>query len=499
MGVYIVEKRLPLVREPISQRNTATISAPTSSIKKRSATIKRKTLTGARSGVLNVERCTILARAKKLGLTGTLVPYRDAGKKTFFTKDQAQQIKDAYGVPEGYLTRQEVSERLGIKSRETLRQYIKADYRAANGIPYYSSASVDKLILQREEAALARERARILKQQQEQQQKKEAREKLIQDTIGGLLSGEQVASMVGFKLNTVLTYRLKGFIKSSAKHPVFNSHYFSPVEAQRFVDYINEERRKRREERDKNKARRYPKSSVPRGDNELYEEKLQKRLSRVMERIDEMSERRQRQYLRGIETNKQYARLRASGVIKNFICSTCDQEKPYLDFYFSESHKCGRDINKCKRCYREHNQRLKKNFGAKYEKARKENFRGKMRRIIGSTIKQDLSRHLGYYPNLISQDDIWDGLEKNCGYDLDGLISHIESQFDENMNWSNHGRGFDSYHWQIDHIKPRCAFVYEKFEDPSFIECWSLSNLRPLEWQENMVKGREEDGKMKTA
>ena len=60
---------------------------------------------------------------------------------------------------------------------------------------------------------------------------------------------------------------------------------------------------------------------------------------------------------------------------------------------------------------------------------------------------------------------------------------HIESQFKPWMSWENHGpRG-----WHIDHIKPLSAF---DLADPAQVaEACHFTNLRPLHWRENLVKG----------
>ena len=52
------------------------------------------------------------------------------------------------------------------------------------------------------------------------------------------------------------------------------------------------------------------------------------------------------------------------------------------------------------------------------------------------------------------------------------------------MNWNNYG-GM----WHVDHIKPQCKFPFITMADPSFLECWDLSNLQPLEKIANLKKG----------
>lgn len=70
------------------------------------------------------------------------------------------------------------------------------------------------------------------------------------------------------------------------------------------------------------------------------------------------------------------------------------------------------------------------------------------------------------------------------GHSVDQLRDHLESQFDSDMNWGNYGkgRGRGRGGWEIDHIVPVYMFDYQAYEDPSFKQCWQLTNLRPL-WE----------------
>ena len=68
------------------------------------------------------------------------------------------------------------------------------------------------------------------------------------------------------------------------------------------------------------------------------------------------------------------------------------------------------------------------------------------------------------------------------GYDSEELISHLEAQFVEGMNWE------DSHLWHIDHIIPLNAFNYDSVDHPEFKVCWSLGNLRPIWAKDNMRK-----------
>lgn len=76
------------------------------------------------------------------------------------------------------------------------------------------------------------------------------------------------------------------------------------------------------------------------------------------------------------------------------------------------------------------------------------------------------------------------GALRHLPYSIEELRKHIESQFDDKMNWDNYG----SY-WHLDHIVPISAFNITSYEDEDFKTCWALSNLRPLEGRENIKKG----------
>ena len=89
---------------------------------------------------------------------------------------------------------------------------------------------------------------------------------------------------------------------------------------------------------------------------------------------------------------------------------------------------------------------------------------------------------------------IWKKIQVHCDYNIQQLLEDLESKFDENMNWGNHGqvgttRKKGEFCWHIDHVIPRSQFYYTDLDDPQFANCWSLDNLQPLEWSENIRKG----------
>jgi len=69
------------------------------------------------------------------------------------------------------------------------------------------------------------------------------------------------------------------------------------------------------------------------------------------------------------------------------------------------------------------------------------------------------------------------------GYTIEELMTHLEKQFTEGMTWDNYGE------WHVDHIRPMTSFNFTSSDDPEFKECWDLSNLQPLWWNDNLSKG----------
>ncbi len=65
-------------------------------------------------------------------------------------------------------------------------------------------------------------------------------------------------------------------------------------------------------------------------------------------------------------------------------------------------------------------------------------------------------------------------------------MNHLESKFEDWMNWDNYGR--KKGYWSVDHIKPISSFSFSSYDDKEFKKCWALENLRPLDHIENIKK-----------
>lgn len=79
------------------------------------------------------------------------------------------------------------------------------------------------------------------------------------------------------------------------------------------------------------------------------------------------------------------------------------------------------------------------------------------------------------------------GKEKNnntieyLGEDIELIKTWLEFNFDEKMNWDNHGE-----YWHIDHVIPVSRFNLKSEED--VYTCFNWKNLSPLSKEENLFK-----------
>lgn len=71
------------------------------------------------------------------------------------------------------------------------------------------------------------------------------------------------------------------------------------------------------------------------------------------------------------------------------------------------------------------------------------------------------------------------------GFTPEQLFKHIESQFQEGMNWDNYGE------WHLDHKMPDSWFKYNSTDDQAFKDSWSLQNLQPMWAKDNLRKGNK--------
>ena len=395
-------------------------------------------------------------RAKELAVEGELVSRPEGGSTKYWPPESIEKLKyKKTPIPEGYITRKEACQLLNIRNdtftTSGYNKKIEPDlvWRQTHGHRVmqhlYLKSNIEKFIKDREAAVEAR-KMEIKAREQERTKRVAAAEAARRETRAR---------------------REKERIDRQLQR-----------EADKAANY---ERRLQRQ-RDRVPNADYDWQSVEHRERKLFNS-FEQRLSNWHEGKNYSIATLEK----AIEANKRYARRKESGFVTEFACSKCSVTQPYYNFYFATVKK-GRTTTSCRQCV---SNKSKKQWALNKESIKektKKNYRLKFRTLIATTIKQDLAKHRGYYAEDVSNTLVWSKLVENCGYDVDKFVEHIQNQFNENMNWFNHGRGSDQYYWQIDHIVPRSNFIYTDLDDPAFISCWSLANMQPLSQYENMTK-----------
>lgn len=184
----------------------------------------------------------------------------------------------------------------------------------------------------------------------------------------------------------------------------------------------------------------------------------------------------------------------------------CKIDKDFSEYYACPGKKYNLDIY-CKKCKaatrpakhaknKKHNNAVVKIYkinnrdkiNAQNRKKEKNNPIRRLRLNVSLSILSHIKNNKGYKNG--------NSILNYLPYTIEELKAHIESQWlipgNEWMNWENHGQASSTIKtWQIDHIIPQTALPYDSMEHPNFLKCWSLSNLRPLDAIENVIKGNK--------
>ena len=192
------------------------------------------------------------------------------------------------------------------------------------------------------------------------------------------------------------------------------------------------------------------------------------------------------------------------------VCTKCKQLKDDSCFVKNNKSKDGLSWW-CKDCKKEHNKnnydkilayrKNRPNYDKEYYKKHSEDIKYKKKLYRQNNAEKIRQAEIDYYKKHklsrnfskaicfalkgMKSGQHWETL---IPYNLQQLKEHLESQFDENMNWDNYGD-----YWEIDHIIPQNLFNITTVEDEQFQVCWSLANLRPLEKSVN--RSRPKDGR----
>ncbi len=268
-----------------------------------------------------------------------------------------------------------------------------------------------------------------------------------------------------------------------------------------------------------------------RKDNNKYRSECKKCLSEkrkiyVSENSDKIIERRKENYNKKKE-NKDIISNKITN-IKTKICTQCNFEKRcnidlnYSDFYFNKNEcvyqcKCisciaenkknkydenkehFRDIQKKSTAKFTEEQKLEvKEYQTEYRKNNKEILQkqnkewksNKRKSDTAYKLRANVSRIISLSLNSNGGSKAGNSIMDYLTYTIEELKAHIESQWEDWMNWENHGvyKLGGERKWHIDHIIPQSLLPFDSMEHPNFLKCWALNNIRPLDAVENMLK-----------
>lgn len=155
------------------------------------------------------------------------------------------------------------------------------------------------------------------------------------------------------------------------------------------------------------------------------------------------------------------------------ICIKCNKQKPYSEFSIKSNSKDGYYYY-CKQCVRD-NIEDKEWYKNQYQNHKEYKIKwenNKYRSIPQHKLKSNLRCRLNQI--LKKQKTHKDNNTlKYLGCSLDEYKLYLESQFQTDMNWDNHG-----IVWEVDHIIP-CSSFDLSIED-NIYKCFNYKNTQPL-------------------
>lgn len=156
-----------------------------------------------------------------------------------------------------------------------------------------------------------------------------------------------------------------------------------------------------------------------------------------------------------------------------------DKNPNYLKNEYKRRKNNGEDMGKRLKIFIKNNPNYNKkgNNGYRSYEDRKETLNNyysnplnKLKRLLRSSIRKGLNGERKYLKT-----------QEIVGCSWEQLKQHLESQFQPNMTWDNHGQ----YGWHIDHIIPLASATTEE----QIYKLNHYTNLQPLWWEDNIKKG----------
>lgn len=391
-----------------------------------------------------------------------------------------------YATPKGFMTSKEVADSLGICTayfREKASRYnVFYDRLRGDGYALFKHSTLKRLkgILDtkdKKDAVL-----RVIKRNRKQKAEAKAEEE-FRNQIKGKIPSEEAMILAG--VTTLVRLRRWAREGLVTKEIIKGKLYFLPEEIERALEIEYAKQRTKQQEAEKKRKEKTP--AYQKWESKNYSGS-ERREIRYKANIPNNAKKN------AIKSNREYWADHERGIIKTFTCNTCSEEKPYYNFYVDWTRTDGRChmCENCKNAYRA----ARRSRGGSKKSQQKRTPDKRLKYIFASTIRIQISNNLLEEQVALTTKEIWKNIKQFCGYDEHDLVRHLESQFVGEMSWDNWGQigttvEKGSFCWHVDHIVPRSKLSFGSFDNPNFVACWGLHNLKPIEARMNLIKGNK--------
>jgi hypothetical protein len=178
-----------------------------------------------------------------------------------------------------------------------------------------------------------------------------------------------------------------------------------------------------------------------------------------------------------------YGRFGVNYYAMTKVCNGCQEEKDINSFAFKFSDRCIRrgTCNQCR--YKKRKKKpLDQETKIKYNAAKLARFRERYQTDLLFKLKHDLRQRMYKALNGSQKSSTTQSL---LGCSVEEFKTYIESLWLEGMTWENRG----PFGWHIDHIDP-CDY-FDLSDPQQQKKCFHYTNLQPLWWRDNLVKGKK--------
>lgn len=480
---------------------------------------------------LGIHIATVTNRMRTLGLKEEYFVVKQGTVNTYVKNSDIEKIKRAHedkGIPEGYITRQEVCDKYNLSvsrlssrleqiavatNKDVVKGVMKNVYhpqsKATLSTVLYKKEEVLKVLNSYKEHSIVCVQCdkefntiypgtKYCSKTCSRKSEKDRRHARMEAKYVPMIELYEIIDSQIPKQRPAPKHFLNNNIANYAFERVGNRWYLLRSQLDSFIEQFRNdyERMCAKKEKQKQEAAQRQSEKIVRrtSDQNSWEYKERLWMLRVREKIISTQEKHGidsvefQNLILCIQNRTSYLKnYWSTGNIATFKCNKCNSHIPFYEFHASTSKINGLNST-CKSCLSKQTQKK-----SPVNKSNKKCGKQKLRILVATSIKRHINQETGAYQNGNGVREVWRAIKEKCGYSLDDLVSHIESQFTSKMNWDNQTtpKNPGEYGWHLDHIKPHSEFHYTSVNHPDFIKCWDLNNLQPMSAVMNMQKANK--------